>query len=142
MSIVDRFQEYIDTEIPIFRPGWLCNEFEQPDRLEDSARSDSIDIHFRRGSTIYLADPEQRSNKGKPRPTLRRIQFREGKEGGTPKPEELKHDEQYLDQKSLETDFYKGLKKDIDKTLLKAWEGSQELNQDEFRRFREVMRYK
>ena len=28
MSIVDRFAEYIDKEIPIFRPGWLCHEFE------------------------------------------------------------------------------------------------------------------
>lgn len=27
-SIVDRFQEYIDKEIPIFRPGWLLGEFE------------------------------------------------------------------------------------------------------------------
>ena len=60
MSIVDRFQEYIDNEIPIFRPGWLCNEFENDDRLEDSARTESIDINFRRGSTIYLADPEHR----------------------------------------------------------------------------------
>ena len=88
MSIVDRFQEYIDTEIPIFRPGWLCKEFEQPtDSLADSARSESIDIHFRRGSTIYLADPEQRS-KGKPRPTLRRINFEPNKfgKGETPIP--------------------------------------------------------
>jgi hypothetical protein len=44
MSIVDRFQEYIDKEIPIFRPGWLCNEFENVDNLADSARTESIDI--------------------------------------------------------------------------------------------------
>jgi len=37
-----------------------------------SEKSDYIDINFRRGSTIYLADFDNR-NKGRPRPTLKRI---------------------------------------------------------------------
>jgi len=53
----------------------------------------------------------------------------------------LKNSE-YLDKQQLETDFYKGLKKDIDKILLKAWDGREDLSEDELRRFREVMRYK
>lgn len=51
-------------------------------------------------------------------------------------------EQEYLDQKSLETDFYKGLKMDIDKILLKAWDGQKTLDEDELQRFREVMRYK
>jgi hypothetical protein len=55
--------------------------------------------------------------------------------------EDTKNSE-YLDKQQLETDFYKGLKKDIDSILLKAWDGLAELSEDELRRFREVMRYK
>jgi hypothetical protein len=55
--------------------------------------------------------------------------------------EDTKNSE-YLDKQQLETDLYKGLKKDIDSILLKAWDGLAELSEDELRRFREVMRYK
>ena len=57
-----------------------------------SDKSDYLDINFRRGSTIYLADPEHRS-KGRPRPTLRRIQVGPGSDAAS---EELKTNE-YLD---------------------------------------------
>ena len=52
--------------------------------------------------------------------------------------------EEYLDAEDLETEFYRGLKQDIDQILLKAWDGDSQnaVSQDELRRFQEIMRYK
>lgn len=54
----------------------------------------------------------------------------------------MEQEKEFLDKQQLETDFYSGLKKVIDKILLKAWAGESDLTEDELRRFREVMRYK
>ena len=52
--------------------------------------------------------------------------------------------QEYLDAEDLETEFYRGLKQDIDQILLKAWDGDSQnpVSQDELRRFQEIMRYK
>jgi hypothetical protein len=43
---------------------------------------------------------------------------------------------EYLEKQQLETEFYKGLKKDIELILNKAWDGKQSLNEDETRYFK------
>lgn len=142
MSIVDSFKEYILKEIPRFNPKLLTDDYGSDtdqvmlNRINENLRLSKVDSGAqKRKTTMYLPDLNQKPKQQ----SMRLLQ------PGMPRAGQDQEDQrqtEYLDKQQLETDFYVGLKKDIDKILLKAWEGQQDLSDDEMRRFREVMRYK
>lgn len=51
MSIVDSFKEYIKTEIPVFHPGWLIDDFQDKDMDE------ALELSFmKKSGVIHLPD--------------------------------------------------------------------------------------
>lgn len=136
MSIVDSFQDYINTEIPKFNPQWLTEDFQDAnadhqmlDRINETLIK--LEINFKRKTTMYLPDLKQNKNPAKSIRTSNQFSVADEQKAS-----------EFLDKQQLETDFYIGLKKDIDKILLNAWDGKEDLTEDELRRFREIMRYK
>lgn len=128
MSIVDSFKDYISTELPEFNPIWLSDEYCQvePDfQILNRINAQLINASFKRENVMYLPDLRERTesrNKYSVKHSMRLL----------PQYIEADHDKsknnEYLDKQQLETEFYKGLKKDIDKILLKAWEGKSEMS--------------
>mmetsp|Transcript_2641 Transcript_2641/g.4102 ORF Transcript_2641/g.4102 Transcript_2641/m.4102 type:complete len:86 (+) Transcript_2641:48-305(+) len=53
-----------------------------------------------------------------------------------------KDNKEFLDKESLDSEFYVGLRTDIDTILLKAWDGKDSLSDEELIRFRDLMRYR
>lgn len=146
MSMIDSFNEYISNEIPNFNQKWVTDYYGYTDidiqvleRIHQNLQKQNIKYR----SKVNLMLPELRnesiSKRSVPRSSIKILSKNQFAEQ-----EEIKADtnNEYLDRNQLETDFYMGLKQEIDQFLLKAWEGKADLTEDELRRFREIMRYK
>ena len=139
MSMIDSFKDYINNEIPKYDPKWLTDQYmvdveqkmfnkirDNLEKVEISTKaqkttmqlpnlSEQVEQMVKDNSMIH---PRKETKGGFPRQSMRLLA---NTQIGLQQNENV--NVEYLDKQQLETDLYKGLKKDIDKILLKAWEG-------------------
>lgn len=118
MEIVESFNEYLSTEIPKFNPKWLTDYYDDSDidtqvmeRISQTLQKQTIKIKQKK-TTMHLPDIRADSlsrPKASMKQSMRILVSGEEQNQGS----DISKSE-YLDKQSLETEFSKGLKQEID----------------------------
>lgn len=116
MEIVESFNEYLATEIPKFNPKWLTDYYDDSDidsqvmdRIIQNLQKQTIKVKQNK-TTMQLPDIRASSNS---RPKVSMKQSMRILVTGEEEKKDVGNSE-YLDKQSLETEFSKGLKQEID----------------------------